>query len=69
VQNKWRVESRGFGRWRQIGFPDNLAEAWELYERALRDYPADTLIRLVDGDQVPKVAPATWCAKQDMPGR
>jgi hypothetical protein len=61
VRTQWRVEHRGNGRWVQIGFPVSLSEAWELFERAVADYPADGLIRLMDGDQVLKVTPATWC--------
>ena len=64
VRTQWRVEYRATGRWVQIGFPANLAEAWELFERAVNDYPADYLVRLVDGDQVLKVAPAVWCMER-----
>jgi hypothetical protein len=61
-RTQWRIEHLGqSGRWRQIGFPQSLTEAHSLFERAIRDYPSDHLVRLVDGDRVLQIAPATWC--------
>lgn len=46
VRTQWRIEALGTGkRWRQIGFPKTLAEAHSLFERALREYPSDRLVR------------------------
>jgi hypothetical protein len=59
---RWKVELLSRGGWRQIGFPDDEAEARKLFERAIREYPADWLIRLREGEEVRKVQPAEWCA-------
>jgi hypothetical protein len=47
----WKIEWRGAnGSWWRIGRYGDEAEARQTFQRAVREYPADTLIRLVRPD-------------------
>lgn len=68
MRTHWKIEVFGISReWRQIGFPDNETEAFELFERAVREYPSDMMVRLRDGETVRTFRPAEWVLPQDDP--
>jgi hypothetical protein len=59
MQTHWKVEVFTINRrWLQIGFPDNEAEAIEIFERAVHDYPGERMIRIREGEAVRAFRPA-----------
>lgn len=44
--------------WRPVAWPDDEADAYQLFERASHEYPTDHLLRLRHGDVVLRTEPA-----------
>jgi hypothetical protein len=61
----WLVEWLGHGVWHPFAGTDNEAKATHYFERASREYPTDTLIRLRNGDTVLRREPANGCEACD----
>jgi hypothetical protein len=45
-----KIEVRVKTGWRQMAWPDDEAEALQMFQRTLRDYPTDYFVRIVRDD-------------------